>query len=425
MRPKKIEIMKKSVKIIIATAPSLVFPCLAFSQSGIAGDIKGLQGVLDTIYDQMLPLCGSLIGVGRGLAGFAATWYIAVRVWRHIANAEPIDFYPLFRPFVIGFAVLIFPSVIALMNGILQPTVTATNGMVTDSDKAIAVLLEQKQLAVQNSDFYKMFVGPDGNGDRDKWYQYTHPDDPTGAGEGIFQSIGNDIKFAMAKMSYNFRNSIKQWMSEVLQILFEAAALCINTIRTFYLIVLAILGPLVFGISVFDGLHHTLTVWIARYINIFLWLPVANIFGSIIGKIQQNMIQLDINQIQANGDTFFSATDTGYLIFLIIGIIGYFTIPSIANYIVNAGGGNALLYKTTGIFNSSGRTAVSTVNTGISMTTDAITSGASAVTDSMTSQGAKGGTFGRYESSFSDGSGSSSGFLANRLKGNTNDNKNS
>jgi len=100
-------------------------------------------------------------------------------------------------------------------------------------------------------------------------------------------------------------------MSEVLQVLYEAAALCINSIRTFYLIVLAILGPLVFGISVFDGLHHTLTAWIARYINIFLWLPVANIFGSIIGKIQQNMIQLDINQIQANGDTYFSSTDTG------------------------------------------------------------------------------------------------------------------
>lgn len=322
--------MKTCVRIILLVLVCIVFPGIMFAQSGVAGDIKGLQSVLDTIYDQMLPLCSSLIGVGRGLAGFAATWYIAVRVWRHIANAEPIDVFPLFRPFVIGFCVLIFPSVIAMINGVLQPTVTATNGMVTDSDAAIATLLAQKQQAVQNSDFYKMYIGPDGNGDRDKWYQYTHPDDPTGNNEGVFESVGNDIKFAMAKMSYNFRNAIKEWMSEMLQIFYEAAGLCINTIRTFYLIVLAILGPLVFGLSVFDGLHHTITVWLARYINIFLWLPVANIFGSIIGKIQQNMIQLDINQIQANGDSYFSSTDTGYLIFLIIGIVGYFTIPSVA-----------------------------------------------------------------------------------------------
>jgi conjugative transposon TraJ protein len=395
--------MLKCGKVILLMILGLGSPGSIFAQSGIAGDIRGLQAVLDTIYDQMLPLCSSLIGVGQGIAGFAATWYIAYRVWRHIANAEAIDFYPLFRPFVIGFAVMIFPSVIALMIGVLQPTVTATNNMVSGSDQAITLLLQQQQQAIQNSDFYQMYVGPDGNGDREKWYEYTHPDDPTGSGEGIFESIGNDIKFAMAKMSYNFRNAIKEWMSEVLQILYEAAALCINTIRTFYLIVLAILGPLVFGISVFDGLHHTLTVWIARYINIFLWLPVANIFGSIIGKIQQNMIQLDINQIQAGGDTYFSSTDTGYLIFLIIGIIGYFTIPSVANYIVNAGGGSALLYKVSSLFNSSTRTIVG----------GAVSGGTSLVTDSISNQGYKAGLFGRQE----DGSSDSGGFLAQRLRG--------
>jgi conjugative transposon TraJ protein len=395
----------RNVKMITLLFLCLSLPGLIFAQS-VASDIHGLQAVLDTIYDQMLPMCSNLIGVGRGLAGFAAIWYIAARVWRHIANAEPIDFYPLFRPFVIGFCILIFPSVIALMNGILQPTVTATANMVTGSDNAIALLLKQKQEAVQNSDFYKMYVGPDGTGDRDKWYQYTHPDDPSGNNEGIIESLGNDIKFEMARMSYTLRSTIKQWLSEVLQIVYEAASLCINTIRTFYLIVLAILGPLVFGLSVFDGLHHTITVWIARYINIFLWLPVANIFGSIIGKIQENMIQLDINQIQVNGDTFFSSTDTGYLIFLIIGIIGYFTVPSVANYIVNAGGGNALNYKVSNVFSSSARTVVSTANSGLGMMTDAISGGASSVTDSMSSQGAKSGIKENSEN-----------YMANRLTG--------
>jgi conjugative transposon TraJ protein len=132
--------------------------------------------------------------------------------------------------------------------------------------------------------------------DRDKWYKYTHPDDPNGDKEGVFSGLGNDVKFAMDKASYKFRNSVKQWMSEILQVVYEAAALCINTIRTFYLVVLAILGPLVFGMSVFDGFQHTLTTWLAKYLNVFLWLPVANIFGSIIGKVQENMLKLDIQQ---------------------------------------------------------------------------------------------------------------------------------
>lgn len=321
------------------------------------GEIRSLQSVLDQLYSDMLPLCSKLIGVGRGLAAFAALWYIGSRIWRHIANAEPVDFYPLLRPFAIGFCILIFPYVIALINGVLKPTVTGTAAMVSGSSNAIAYLLKMKEDAIKKTPSWQMFIGPTGEGDRDKWYKYTHPD---GTSESTLDGIGNDMKFAMAKASYNFRNSVKQWMSEVLQLLYEAAALCINTLRTFYLIVLAILGPIVFGLSVFDGLQHTLTVWIARYINVFLWLPVANIFGAIIGKIQENMLKIDIQQVIKYGDTFFSTTDTAYLIFLVIGIVGYFTVPSVANYIVQAGGGNALAHKVTNLFSSSSTMASST-----------------------------------------------------------------
>src|SRR5256885_13752101 len=107
--------MNMWVRATCVVAVSMILPKLSLAQ-GLAGEIGGLQKVLDQLYDEMLPLCSQLIGVGRGLAGFAATFYIAYRVWGHISRAEPIDFYPLFRPFVIGFCVLIFPSVIGLIN---------------------------------------------------------------------------------------------------------------------------------------------------------------------------------------------------------------------------------------------------------------------------------------------------------------------
>lgn len=318
---------------------------MLLQSTGLASDIGGLQGTLNSVYNEMLPLCSQLIGVGRGIAGFGALLFISSRVWQKIAAAEPIDFYPLLRPFGIGMAILLFPTLIAVMNGVLNPTVTATGGMVKKSDAAIQKLLAAKQAAIEKTDAWQMYVGSDGDGDRDKWYKYTHPDDPNASKEGVFSGIGNDMKFAMAKASYNFRNTVKQWMSEILQVVYEAAALCINTIRTFYLIVLAILGPLVLGLSVFDGFQFTLNTWLAKYVNVFLWLPVANIFGAIIGKVQENMLKLDISQVQTAGDTFFSSTDTAYLIFLLIGIVGYFTVPAVAGYIINPGGGNGLLNK--------------------------------------------------------------------------------
>jgi conjugative transposon TraJ protein len=376
--------MKLGVRISITTIILFLLPTFAHAQ--LAGQIKSLHEVLDQLYDDMIPLCSKLIGVGRGIAGFAATWYIAAKVWGHISRAEPVDFYPLFRPFVLGFAVIIFPSVIAMINGVMKPTVTSTAAMVTDSDAAITQLLKMKEEAIKKTAYWQMYVGPSGSGDREKWYKYTYGDQS----EGFFKSIGNDVRFALAKASYNFRNAIKQWMSEILKVIFEAAALAINTIRTFYMIVLAILGPLVFGIAIFDGFQHTLTVWIARYINIFLWLPVANIFGGIMGKIQENMLKVDLKQIASNGDTFFSTTDTAYLIFMIIGIIGYFTVPSVANYIVHAGGGNTLLYKVTNMMSTSSR---SVVQGGTSMARDVFGDGYNKVSSSMSSFGTSGGYF--------------------------------
>lgn len=386
----------------------LLSPHLLFAQ-GMAQSLTGMQPVLDRVYNEMLPLCSRLIDVARGIAGFGALWYIASRVWRQIAAAEPIDFYPLLRPFALGMAIMMFPMVIALMNGILQPTVSATGAMVKDSNKAIAALLREKEKAVKNSDSYKMYVGDNGQGDSDKWYKYTHPKDPDRQDEGMFEGIGNDIKFWMDKQSYNFRNSIKQWMSEVLEVLYTAASLCINTIRTFFLIVLAILGPLVFGFAVFDGFQNTLTVWLARYVNIFLWLPIANIFGSILGKIQENMLKLDISQIGQQGDTFFSSTDTGYLIFLVIGIVGYFCVPNIANYVVHAGGGNTILQKVNMLVSSSSHSSIKAGMAGGGMAADALGDGARKLY-----QGFTGSSNGDY---FPDSKGGSPSHQHDRLSG--------
>ena len=355
--------MKTPVITTALLAPTGLFFSL-FSRAGeLATDLKGLQGTLNRLYNDMLPMCGQLIGIGQGIAGFGSLWYIAARVYRQIASAEAIDFYPLMRPFALGLAILLFPTVIAVINGVLSPTVTATSGMVQNSDAAIVKLLKAKEDAIKNTDAWQAYVGENGSGDENRWYKYTHPKDETGEGnKGMINSVGNEMKFWMDKQSYNFRNTIKQWMSEVLQVCYEAAALCINTIRTFYLIVLAILGPIVLGLSVFDGFQHTLTSWLAKYINVFLWLPVANIFGAIIGKVQENMLKIDIVQVQNSGDTFFNSTDTAYLIFLLIGIVGYFTVPSVANYIVSAGGGHGLLQKVNTMVISTGNATMNTAS---------------------------------------------------------------
>jgi conjugative transposon TraJ protein len=312
--------------------------------TGVSNYIHGLQGTLEQVYNTMIGKCGELIGVGMGLSGLGALLYISHRVWGHLARGEAIDFFPLLRPFALGLLITLYPQFIGVFNGVLQPTVTGTAALVDDANSAITVLLEQKQAAVEQSTDWQMYVGSDGGGSQDKWEQYS------GATEtGVFSGITNAVKFNISRMMYNFRNSVKVVLSEILQIVYEAAALCINTLRTFDLLLLAILGPLVLGLASFDGFRHVLTAWLGRYINVFLWLPVANIFGSLCGQIQQEMIKIDIQQIQDSGQTAFGQTDAAYMVFLIIASIGYFCVPSITNHIINVFpyGGGAHLTKVT------------------------------------------------------------------------------
>jgi len=137
---------------------------------------------------------------------------------------------------------------------------------------------------------------------------------------------------------YSMKKQIRYMFRELLELLFQAAALVIDTVRTFFLIVLAILGPIAFAISVFDGFHSTLTQWISRYISVYLWLPVSDLFSSILAKIQILMLHNDISELQNNPNFSIDASNTVYIIFMLIGIVGYFTIPTVANWIISAGG---------------------------------------------------------------------------------------
>ena len=137
---------------------------------------------------------------------------------------------------------------------------------------------------------------------------------------------------------YNLKKSLRNMVRELLELLFAAAALLIDTLRTFFLIVLSILGPIAFAISVWDGFQSTLTQWFTRYISIYLWLPVADLFSSMLAKIQELMLKHDITQLQNDPTYTIDASNGVYLVFMIIGIIGYFTIPSVAGWVVQASG---------------------------------------------------------------------------------------
>ena len=277
----------------------------------------------------MMPLCGDMAGVAQGIAGLGALFYVAYRIWQSLARAEPIDVFPLLRPFVIGFCIMFFPTVVlGTINSVMSPIVQGTASMLEGQTLDMQKYREEKdrlEYEQMMKDPSTAYLVDDAEFDRQI--------DELGVTE-----VGTAAGMYIERGMYKMKKAIQNFFRELLEMLFQAASLTIDTIRTFFLVVLAILGPIAFAISVWDGFQNTLVQWICRYIQTYLWLPVADLFSSILAKIQVLMLQNDISELANNPNVDLDGSNSAYTIFMIIGIIGYFTIPTVAGWIIQAGG---------------------------------------------------------------------------------------
>lgn len=202
----------------------------------LAADFSNLHEILKNLYVEMMPLCSNMAGVAKGIAGLGALIYVASRVWQSLARAEPIDVYPMLRPFAIGICIMFFPTIVlGTINSILSPIVQGTHGMLETQTMDMNKYREMKD----KLEYESMMRNPEtaylvSNEEFDKQI-----DELGWSAKDIATMGGMYVERSM----YNFRKDVRDFMREVLELLFAAAALLIDTLRTFFLIVLSILEP--------------------------------------------------------------------------------------------------------------------------------------------------------------------------------------
>lgn len=294
-------------------------------------NFDNLHQVLRNLYQDMMPLCSDMIGVAKGIAGMGALFYVAYRVWQALSRAEPVDVFPLLRPFTIGLCIMFFPTVVlGTINAVMSPVVKGTHTILESQITGVEALQQKKDALEYDA---RVREGK-------AWLVDDEVYDQKMKELGIW-----DTPEVIAMWGERTWHDMKMWFRQLIrdffELLFNAAALTIDTLRTFFLVVLSILGPLAFALSVYDGFQSTLTGWISRYISVYLWLPVADLFSAVLSKIQALMLEADIALLE--DPAYVPDGSNGvYIIFLIIGIIGYFSIPTVASWIIHAGGSNGL-----------------------------------------------------------------------------------
>jgi conjugative transposon TraJ protein len=293
-------------------------------------NFDNLHQILQNLYKDMIPLCGDMIGVAKGLAGLGALFYVAYRVWQALSRAEPIDIFPLLRPFAIGLCIMFFPTIVlGTINAVLSPVV-----------KGAHTIMENQITDVQALQAEKDALEYDARVREDKAWMVDNEEWDKKMEELGMWDTPEIIMMWGERAWYDIKEWFRQLIRDFFELLFNAAALTIDTLRTFFLVVLAILGPIAFAFSIYDGFQATLSQWLTRYISIYLWLPISDIFSAVLSKIQELMLQQDIALLR-DPNYIPDGSNGVYIVFLIIGIIGYFTIPSVAGWIIQSGGAGA------------------------------------------------------------------------------------
>ncbi|EEK16806.1 putative conjugative transposon TraJ protein [Porphyromonas uenonis 60-3] len=254
--------------------------------------------------------------LATSLGALGALLYISYRVWRSLANAEPIDVFPLLRPFVLGLLIMNFTWVTGVLDGVAGAIIEGTEA-VAESNREELQSVRDRLKAAEDADLAKKQAETKED---TAWYE-----------------INWDGKMLELKQG------LMDMLRDFLQWLMEVAKLILYTVASFMLLIMTILGPVVFAFAIFDGFQQGLVSWIARYIHLSLWLPVANILQVMVNSIEIHMSNLQIASLNGGGK---DASMWFMIMFYIIGLVAFTTVPTVSGWIVEAGSGGGGLTRT-------------------------------------------------------------------------------
>lgn len=293
--------------------------------NGIRETIDGADNFITNVFDSIDKTVWSLLDPIKDfalvLASIGIIIYLAKVLLPLIESNRPIDFYPLLRPICIALVITNFSVVTTLLNNTLSGI---SNGVKTtySTEKVETVNFDEarerakKKLAEEKAENEKK--------------------------KGLLKSIGallwegakgyfqQEIGEVVIVLKFDILFPAFAWLAEFLG---GIAYVLINLMSRFYLVFLAIVGPITLALSQFSAFQSSFRDWIARYISVGLWPAFANLL-----RYMSNFILVKANS--TFGDSF-DATLV-MLLALIMVTYFYFEIPEISEYVVSGGGAGGL-----------------------------------------------------------------------------------
>lgn len=288
--------------------------------------------ILSKLKEQMLPLCDDMGKLAMAIALLGVLWSITSKILTSMAQAEPIDYVAFLKPLGIALCISLFtPLVIGVLDGVMNPvSMVASNiakSQIQTTKELQAIVdkrIEEKPLTKEEVLFYMEQSTPKGVFDEDN--------KPTPEEQEMqMQTLAKAKKasFTTVIMSY-----ITDILSFLLQWLVEAVSMGLAVISTFFLIILAIFGPLAFAAACFPAFESSISAWLARYLSISLWVPITDLFSAMMSRVQLISLQGQMSSLEDG----VGLEGVLHILISIVAVYGLLSIPTLAGWIVQSGG---------------------------------------------------------------------------------------
>jgi len=279
-----------------------------------------------------------LVNMARAIGGIAAFFYISKRIYEQLIADNPISLLPLLRPFALVLVISFWGPFVQLLMVPTKGLTKLSESIYADKKHIVAERLEEKQEAILYTDLPA--------------FQENEEKEATLWDKGINMLLTTYNIISGRALQHQINFYVMDVIRQLLEALFEGLIYLIAFLRTVFCVLLVVFGPLVFAISIFDGFQDNYLGWIARFINVNLYLPIALIILSLVQEVLIFVLEAEITQIKSTLIYMPSLYYVSSLVVPLCGIAGLMMVPKIASWIVNASGtstGGSRLVRTAAV----------------------------------------------------------------------------
>ena len=298
--------------------------------------IATLSKLLLVLHKKMLSQVEPMCLLSQGIGALAVLFRVSFQIFRCMGYGESLmgAVREMTAPLLKLLLIALFPEiVIGGLNAVLSPLSSGTEGILRSSREKTEQLSEQYEVLLREK--IQQRSGKEILLDDEQL-------------DSKLQSMGvldtpEIISIFLERSAYNLREKVLHLVRELLRVLYDSMTLCLNTLRTYFLLILSIVGPLSFAISIWKGFEITLPYWISKYVGVYLWLPLGNILSLIMEQIEQMVMQSDMELLSGGGSLSQQGADIFWIAFSIIGIVGYRMVPALSSWIIQCSTGERYL----------------------------------------------------------------------------------